>query len=51
MLAFSLVSIQSQLRPIFDHISSESSLPASTPMEPVMVLGWATILSAAMATK
>jgi hypothetical protein len=51
MVEFLLVCTSSQFRPTFPHISLVYIFPASTPMEPVIVPGWATILSAFMATK
>ena len=51
MFAFAPTSTWSNVRPTFSHIAGVTIFPPRTPMEPVMVPGWATILSAGIATK
>ena len=51
MVALVLVCTSSDEIPIFSMSSAVIILPPNTPMEPVIVPGWATILSAAAATK
>ncbi len=50
MAALAPACTSSQVTPNLRHASRVRSLPATTPMEPVTVPGWATIRSAAIAT-
>jgi len=51
MFAFAPTSTWSNVRPTFSHMAGVTIFPARTPIDPVIVPGWATILSAGIATK